>query len=448
MTADTLESALATKPLWGDIKIPVLGVSGEKGSGKSLFISSIRPNRTAMIDLEESSVSYNIPFAKRWNLYEEMLLRYKKTPKPIEVFLWFKETVENIKPGEFDVLGIDPITDVEQGMVDWVKENPAEFGRTKAQYEKASGLVWGDVKSYWKMMLGIISAKVQTFAFTAHMGAVWKGNQPTGRRAPKGKETLFELASLYLQLERKPDEKGHIPEIPTAIVLKSRLAITSIDDDGNVDHHPILPPRMPVANPAAIRNYIKNPPNYKKLKKEELAPPELLTDDDKLLIQQEIANAELEREQLANARLERMKESQDEQQRRREQMAAKAAEAVKKPESTPAASGNGDGNGKHEAKTSANGNVSATASAKTEDPPFEPNKETAPRSDLKHAMLIEIIQSQFRKLNLTDKQIEGVIKKRGVERLEDFTLDQAQELETKMAEKLAEISENEITKKH
>jgi len=329
-------------PLWGGTKIPIIGVSGEKGSGKTLFLSSIRPQSTLMIDLEDSSASYNIPFAKRISLYDEMAEKnITVIPKPLEMFIWFRDIITNVEPGLYDNLSADPLSDIESGLVDWVKENPAEFGHTANQYEKAAGILWGDVKSYWKILLGMVSAKFQTFSFSTHMGAVWKGSAPVpGKRKPKGKDTLMELASLYLLLERKPDANGKVPEKPTAIVLKSRLAVTEIDKDGEVSHHPILPPNLPVATPAAIRAYIKSPPNYKKLKKGELlAPEEVLSEDEKLLLQHEIAESEKETAEIQLSRLERMQDGAKAQAATRQKQAtATAAVTLKeqvKPEAKP-----------------------------------------------------------------------------------------------------------------
>lgn len=383
-----------SRDIWCGIKVPVLGVAGEKGGGKTLFISSIDPERTAMIDLEDSSASYNIPFAHRWSLYDEMLKELGRVPKPLECFLWFRNLIENgIKPDQYTVLAVDPITDIEQGMVDWVRENPEHFGHTKNQYDKAAGIMWGDVKAYWKLLLGIVSTKVETFAFTAHMGAVWKGERPVeGKRKPKGKETLFELASLYLQVERLPDEKGKVSDKPAARVLKSRLALTTIQG-GEIAHTPILPPYLKIATPASIRQYIQKPPDYAKLKSSELAPPEKLSDDDKLLIEAEIADNKRASEEAQLSRMEMMKraaEQQAEQQR------------VK--------------HGLSDAKELLTGVAEAGDNAEKD-------------------RLVGEIRAMFSQLNLTGQQMQSILSKRGVVKVDELTLEQAKELRDKLWEK-------------
>lgn len=408
MTAATMEPVDSGQEvkgdLWGGMKIPVLGVCGEKFSGKTLLLASIDSAHTCMIDLEDSSESYNIEFAKRVSLYDEMLKKHSKNATPIQCFEWFSAFVDSIKPGEFTVLAVDPISDIESGLVDWVRANPTKFGHTAKQYEQASGLLWMDVKSHWKMMLGILSRKVQTFAFSVHMGNVFKGGAPTGKRAPKGKETLFELASLYLEVERKPDDKGKIDKKPSAKVLKSRLAISKFVD-GELEHFPVLPPRLEVATPASIRNYIKNPPDYTKLKKSELVAPEHLSDDDKLEIQREIAQTNLEVEQAKLSGLELIKQQTERQAELRMKQAAAAA-AVLKPESV----------------------------GTTEQAPFDADNTpttaatSSPATSEPKPTVYQIIESQRKQLGITEAKWLEILAKRNCKLTSELTEPQAEEI--------------------
>jgi len=403
--------------LWGGIRIPVLGVTGEKFSGKTLFVASIDPAKTCMIDLEDSSESYNIEFAKRISLYDEMLQKHGKTATPLQCFEWFTGFVDSIKPGEFTVLAVDPLSDIESGLVDWVKANPGKFGHTAQQYEKASGLLWMDVKQHWKMMLGILSRKVQTFAFTTHMGNVFKAGAPTGKRAPKGKETLFELASLYLELERKPDEKGKVDKKPSGKVLKSRLAISKMID-GEIEHFPILPPRLEVATPAQIRAYIKTPPDYTKLKKGELVAPDHLTEDDKLEIQREIAQTQLEVEQTKVTALELLQRQTEAQTLLRQRQAA--AEAARQP--PPA---------KTEATAATTGQAAGTESPATGTTVSTTSEPAAPQPTV-----YEIIESQKKQLGITDAQWTAILAKRNVKATSELSIEQAEGIRIALWEKL------------
>lgn len=412
--------------LWSGIQIPIMGVCGEKGEGKTLMVSSIDPEGTGMIDLEDSSASYNIPFKKRWNLYEEMIQRHNRVPTPLECFEWFRDLITNhIKPGEFSVLAVDPISDIEQGMVDWVQANPQHFGHTKAQYDKAAGLMWGDVKSYWKILLGTASKKVETFAFTVHMGAVWKGSQPVeGKRKPKGKETLFELASLYLQMERPLSDEGKKTDKPSARVLKSRLAHSRIVD-GEVIHTPILPPYLKVATPKSIRDYIKSPPDYAKLKKSEYAPPEKMSEEDKLLIEAEIAENNRVAEETRLTRMEQMKKAAEEQMRLKQQREDQHAAAAAKAEA-----GTGTGAGDEQAPF-------ATGSASNDQPPTGSKqdyladlKATGDRGELDR--LHREVNGLMSALQMNARDMDKALAKRGVKTVEELDAAKAEDLRGKL----------------
>lgn len=420
-----MEAGGKASGIWGGIKIPIIGVTGEKFSGKTLFLASIDPARTCMIDLEDSSESYNIEFAKRVSLYDEMLKKYNRSATGVECYLWFMDFIESIKPGEYSVLAVDPYSDIQAGLVDWVKANPQKFGHTANQYEKASGLLWSDVKQHCKMMLGTLSRKVETFAFSTHMGSVWKGGAPTEKRKAKGLDTLFELSSLYLELERRPDDKGKVDKKPAGKVLKSRLAVSKFVD-GELEHFPILPPRLKEGTPSAIRQYIKKPPDYKNLKAGEMVEKEVLSDDEKLEIQREIATTQLEVETARLSQMDRLKEQAERQAdlRRRQQAAAAAA---MKPEAPVTATVTGI------EMSDASDKVGVVLGG-------------IDASDVKPGDVIvsakntptvyEILESQKSQLGITDEQWLAILKKRNVTTTAALSATQAEEIRLALWNKL------------
>ena len=297
-------------PLWVNRRIPVIGVTGEIESGKTLFCLSIDPNcfgrdrsqpaTTRHWDSEGSATTYadGLHFEHR-NLAEIMLQEHPDGHKPIDLFLHWVADMRAIEPGRYRVLALDTVTEIEDGLVDWVRTHPEAFGHTRGQYQNMQGLMWGDVKAYWKRLLSETMARCETFVFASHMKAVWRGSSTVpGQRQAKGKETLMELASLYMRLERSPEpNKAKAPRKPIGIVLKSRLANF---DPGSGETFPILPPRLPEATPDAIREYIKTPPDYTKLKKGEQAVAETMSDDERLAVEASIAS---DRAQAATAEL-------------------------------------------------------------------------------------------------------------------------------------------------
>jgi hypothetical protein len=151
---------------------------------------------------------------------------------------------------------------------------------------------------------------------------VWSGDRPTGKRKPKGKETLMELASLYLLMERKADKDGKMPSKPAALQLKSRLVHTGFDPvTMEVKIVPALPPRLPVCTPQTIRDYMNAPPDYSNLKEEEKVHEDKLSADERELMA--FQKAEMERD------AERMRlEGVNQQREMQKDGEAKAADAA------------------------------------------------------------------------------------------------------------------------
>lgn len=290
-------------PLWRK-PIPVLGVTGEYGAGKTIFLATIAPGpETLIFDTEKSSASYagDLGFT-RVDVPAEMLKTCPGGYRPIDTYTWWVSLIKHIPPGKFRVIAVDVAEEIEAGLSDWVWENPLHFNRTKAQYLKMAGLYWGDVKALWKMLLADLASRCETFAFSVHMGSIWANEKPTDKRKPKGKLVLMELASLYLQLDRPKDDAGNVQARPSAVVIKNRLThITMIQGVPNII--PALPPRLPIATPEHVRAYLQSPPDYAHLRPEERAPEKPMTEDERTDRRTAAANAESEAERL---KIERM----------------------------------------------------------------------------------------------------------------------------------------------
>lgn len=339
----TQTSPPVAAPIWPK-PLPVIVLTGEKWSGKTLFALSIDPRRTLIYDTEISSKSYQGPW-DRVDVMAEMLRLYPGGHKPIDRFTWWLDHVRSIEPGRYTVIVCDTVNEIETGLADWVRLNPQAFGHTAAQYLRMSGLMWGDVKDHWlSIMASELASRCQTFVATTHMGLEWAGDKPTGKRKPKGKETLFQIASLYLQMERKPDPKGGRPSVPSALVLKERTADMEIDPvTGEVRIVSHFPPRLPIATPAEVRARMMKPLDTATIRPEEMAPEEIMTEDDRAAVRLQTAEKEAEVEAM---RLDRMQREQAARQRSMTQVTiaplasppvAQAAPPASSPQATPTA---------------------------------------------------------------------------------------------------------------
>ena len=73
-------------PLWQQ-PIPVIGLTGEYQSGKTLFGLSISPGpRTLVYDMEKSSLTYESIGFQRVDIGAEMLKLHPKGYAPIKLF--------------------------------------------------------------------------------------------------------------------------------------------------------------------------------------------------------------------------------------------------------------------------------------------------------------------------------------------------------------------------
>lgn len=263
---------------WGSaMEIEVFGATGEFATGKTILGLSIAPGvhptghpfagqpRTLYLDLEKSGATYGGTGCQRIDVPATLAKAYGANYTARQMAEWFNALPAKLQPGQFDVIVVDPVNDIESGEVDIVKANPAAHGYTANQFAGSVGLLMAAMKAHWKKLLMGYSNVCKCFFFTTHLRDEFKGGRPSGKREPRGKETLAELASLYLWLERAPDEKGVVSDKPSAIVLKQRLADTRMNADGELEIVNLMPPRIPVATVQAIRQYIANPPDYNKL---------------------------------------------------------------------------------------------------------------------------------------------------------------------------------------
>ena len=307
-------------PFWGivngmPLKIRTMGATGGFGEGKTLLGLMIDPWRTLMLDIESSATTLNLPLKRHRVLYEEVQAgEGNQIPTPEEAFIWWRDCVLAIEPGEYTVVVTDPINEIQSGAYDFVYRHPQLFGRTKGQYDKMTAMVWGDVKTYLEQLIGQLSKKIETFYYTLHLGQKWVGGKPVegarGMKA-KGSDVFRKMADVLFVLDRPVDPAtGKQTDKPRGVcagpIGKSRL---SHADPVSGKILPILPPSVTGLDPAKIRQYVASPPDYARLKKDEKVQVQEMTEDDRLEVRREIAEAEREKEELMNDRIARADEA-------------------------------------------------------------------------------------------------------------------------------------------
>jgi len=293
-------------PLWPNgFSLPFIAVTGDFGSGKTLFGLMIDPTRCVHFDFEKSAETYQqgLQFT-RIDMQQRAREKYGNSRlRPIDLFKMFREIYTSLPPGRFRVAVVDDVSSLEEGLVEYVRANPAEFGYTAGQFAKSEAMVWGAVKSHYKALL--LGNGIETVVLVCHQRNQFVGGKPTGRKEAKGKETVLELASLFVELDRRPDDKGKTPTAPNAVCLKNRLSVFVLNPQtGEMEPRPVLPPRMSACSPAKIRAYMQAPPDYGKLKADERpVAPAAMTDDDRAQLAAQTAADMLATEQTKAANL-------------------------------------------------------------------------------------------------------------------------------------------------
>lgn len=316
------------RKLWHGARIPIIVVSGEVNSGKTLFGLTIDDDcrlrnddgefigepKTLIWDQEGSAEPYAEALNFDWRDVRQCIADGKhlevrqadaNAPHWLKVLLQNADVQDNPQASLFrawymDLLDtpsdsyrvgmVDTFTPLQEGLIEWLKGHPLAFGRTKEQYTKASSMfLWPDVKAVLAHVLATeCRLRFETFVISVHLKNEWKSGAKTGERIPEGLDIIDKLATLHLELDRTPKNKGkQAPRVPSAIVRKERLVVFG---DTPEDDKPILPPRLPKATPTAIREYIHNPPDYSNLKVEERLPSRDLSEDQKLMLQATIAS--------------------------------------------------------------------------------------------------------------------------------------------------------------
>ena len=308
-------------------KIPIFGVAGPIGCGKTLMGLHLAPGvhpighafagkpRLACFDFEMSN-TYTGTGCELIDVPAELGLEKGDEVQygSIDVFLWVCNRVKKIQAGQYDVIMFDTMGAFDTGLTAYIEKKPTDFDISPEQVRAMKGLFWGVMKKELERRLLAIAAKCETFFFTNHLKPVWKGDKPVPNSfQAEGKNILMRIASLYLRLERKPGENGKLPKYPSALTSepwgKERLSDTYLDDRGKLVVTPLLPARMPVATIDVLHAYITSPPDLEKPKKGESVPEALpLTEDEKTQLALETAMAQRDTEGSRLAQLDRQVE--------------------------------------------------------------------------------------------------------------------------------------------
>lgn len=262
--------------------LPIVVITGEYESGKTLaaLTTGYPLNRVLLYDTEESATLYSAmgDFTR-----VDIIGTLGDNWSNLDFYVAWRNHAAKIEPGQYDVIAIDTIERLEAGITDWVSRNPGHFGHTAGQYQKMSGIFWGDVKDLWARHILELRSKTRMVVLTAHMRNVYIRNQPTEMRERKGKETLSELATLEIELVRKDGQAA-----PSAKVLKSRLVYGDLENPSSL--RPMFDPWIKEFTWERVREYMRTGTDPDNLQLPP-GPSEEEKEMERLKLQAEIARA-------------------------------------------------------------------------------------------------------------------------------------------------------------
>ena len=219
--------------MWSN-SIPIIGVTGETGTGKTIFGLSICPGpRTLYIDLDVSG--YDV--INCINLVKGATAQFPTGWNQKQLFALYEQCCHEIEVGQYDVIFVDNLPSIESGLTDTVADDYVRYGfGSRAKFTSAGGIFWKTVEIVHATLVKELASKCQTLVYSCPTKMEWRGNAPVaGSTVPQGKPILFELSSLFLHLYREQKEGV----APRAKVLKSRSRLQVAD--GKVDVIPLLP---------------------------------------------------------------------------------------------------------------------------------------------------------------------------------------------------------------
>lgn len=271
----------------GQSPLSSIWIIGDPGVGKSTFITTIPAVKPLVLDLEGSytTLRFLSPMT-RIDLREKSREYLAKAKGILEYsfFLAFMDELEKIKPGEYDVIAIDPFSDLYFGSFFYVQNHPEIFGKSAERYRGKEGVIaaWADAVTLWKDLVKRLESLCQTVIFTSHVKDIYdKSTQTkTGIRDGRG-ANITNAVSLKLWLfgPNNADPDGNKPGSPKfkgrhwAWIEKSRLTQHAKSEGSKFPRiAPLLPAKLLPevykdgsyqSYPELIYNYMAKPaPDY------------------------------------------------------------------------------------------------------------------------------------------------------------------------------------------
>jgi hypothetical protein len=259
--------------------------SGLRGVGKSTLMSQVeRPDLTCYLDFDDGKgrgLDEQLHFGSYRDVMAEMTVRYGRVYKPQQMYEYLDLLLKDIDQDRFTHCVLDNIDYIEQALTVEVKRDPDAYGigrNNKSGVSNAvTGAFGGPYPGVNQLVSGLISTLhargVRVVSAIAHVKSVWSaGGIVYNKWKPRGVERWQQMSILSLVLI--PGTPDPLP--PAALVQKEALGKIKFNNETQEFEKPVrrLPLRLPEANFAEIRRYLKKPADLKNPRPGEVPTPE------------------------------------------------------------------------------------------------------------------------------------------------------------------------------
>jgi hypothetical protein len=246
----------------------LIHVTGPSGVGKSLFSIGLvqiglDPKRVAVFDNEQSLKQHHesLGFGCYMDMTQKRLEKFGLFGSPRAFFKYQLELVEALPKNTYDLIVVDNVVPLEDGIEDYIEAEPEKFGITKNQVERGMGLKWRPIKILYSTFIQSLAEKAPLFIFTSQLAQTFANAQAVpGLFHPQGKkDVLGQQSALRIWLRF-----NKTCEIPDGLVMKSRLVYPQRLGE-LLNWTPILPYKVSPASWAHILDYLEKPPDLDEL---------------------------------------------------------------------------------------------------------------------------------------------------------------------------------------
>lgn len=245
----------------------VVLVTGHRGAGKTTFMLQLEsPENILFLDFESKGEGLALPLGVEnyFSVCDECCEVYGFGYRAYHTFRRVKQILEECPKDRFTTLILDNAGVLQDGCLEEVKLDSEKFGIDPERAEKGSwGGAWPGVKFLLRGLFQLAKSKgIRLIAASFQPGKAWGEKAPLINKFKISDVKEWHDMSILSLVLGPGTEKGF--PAPSALVFKEQLGQLSFDRE--TKQHVVkrvLPLKLPIATPAEIYRYLREPANLK-----------------------------------------------------------------------------------------------------------------------------------------------------------------------------------------